>query len=128
MTPAEIIYHRRVRVLAHAKQTGNVAATCRTFGVSRTRFYEWRNVAEQYGLEALMPKTRREPQMPNATPNATVPVEFQFGARIETTLCRARVEWLAVSDGQAWRAIFAKASSRSRSIWLGSKRRTPLTL
>lgn len=68
MTPAEIIYHRRVRVLAHAKQTGNVALTCRTFGVSRTRFYEWRKVAEQYGLEALMPKERRAPQLPNATP------------------------------------------------------------
>ena len=67
MTPAEIIYHRRVRVLAHAKQSGNVAATCRTFGISRTRFYEWRNVAELYGLEALMPKARvdlaaREPE------------------------------------------------------------------
>jgi len=66
VTPAEISYHRRVRVLEHAKQTGNVAATCRIFGVSRKTFYEWRHRAEQYGLEALMPKERRAPQMPNA--------------------------------------------------------------
>lgn len=68
MTPAEIIYHRRVQVLAHAKKTGNVAETCRTFGISRTRFYQWRNLAQQYGLAALMPKDRRRPQLPNATP------------------------------------------------------------
>jgi hypothetical protein len=88
VTPAEIIYHRRVRVLEHAKQTGNVAATCRTFGVSRTRFYEWRNRAERYGLDALMPKERRAPQMPNATPTWVVN-ELLSLAVIEPTLgCR----------------------------------------
>src|SRR2546423_10168728 len=51
VTRDEIIYHRRARVLEHAAKTGNVAETCRTFGVSRKTFYEWRNVAEQYGLE-----------------------------------------------------------------------------
>jgi hypothetical protein len=55
VTPSEIIYHRRVRVLAHAKESGNVALTCRTFGISRKTFYEWRNLAERYGLAALMP-------------------------------------------------------------------------
>lgn len=67
MTPAEIIYQRRLLVLDHARRSGNVAETCRTFGISRTRFYEWRNVAELYGLEALMPKERRRPQQPNET-------------------------------------------------------------
>src|SRR3712207_1702845 len=62
VTPAEIIYQRRLRVLEHAKETGNVAATCRTFGISRTRYYEWRNRAERYGLGAHMPKARRTPQ------------------------------------------------------------------
>ena len=68
MTRDEIIYHRRVRVLEHAGETGNVAMTCRTSGISRKTFYEWRAVAERYGLEALMPKTRRRPQLANATP------------------------------------------------------------
>ena len=61
MTPAEIIFHRRVQLLDHARRTGNVAEACRTFGVSRTRYYEWKSVAERYGLEALMPKGRRTP-------------------------------------------------------------------
>jgi hypothetical protein len=38
MTPAEIISHRRVRVLEHAAKT-DVAKACRVFGVSRTTFY-----------------------------------------------------------------------------------------
>jgi Integrase core domain/Helix-turn-helix domain len=88
VTPAEIIYHRRVRVLAHAKQSGNVAATCRTFGISRTRFYEWRNVAELYGLEALLPKARREPQMPNATPTWVVNELLTFAVTEPTIGCR----------------------------------------
>lgn len=68
MTPDEIIYHRRLRVLEHAERSGNVSETCRVFGISRTRFYQWRNRARQYGVAALMPKGRRRPQLPNATP------------------------------------------------------------
>ena len=72
MTPTEIIYQRRVRVLELAVELGNVSEACRTIGVSRTKFYEWRHVAEQYGLEALMPKDRRRPQEPNETPTHVI--------------------------------------------------------
>ena len=33
---------RRRRVFDHAKQTGNVAKTCRYFGIGRASFYRWR--------------------------------------------------------------------------------------
>lgn len=72
MTPTEIIYRRRLRALDHARKTGNVAETCRVFGVSRKTFYEWRGMAERYGVEALVPKARRTPQLPNATPTWVV--------------------------------------------------------
>ncbi|HUO48774.1 MAG TPA: DDE-type integrase/transposase/recombinase [Acidimicrobiales bacterium] len=85
MTPAEIIFHRRVAVLDHARRTGNVAETCRTFGISRTRYYEWRALAERYGLEALMPKARRTPQPPNATPTHVV-AELLTLAVVEPTI------------------------------------------
>jgi hypothetical protein len=74
--------------LEHAHQSGNVAAACRTFGVSRTRFYEWRNLAEQYGLEALMPKERRVPQMPNATPTWVVNELLTLAVTEPTIGCR----------------------------------------
>ena len=68
MTPNDVIYQRRVALLAEAKRSGNVAQTCRRFGVSRTRYYEWKRRADHYGLEALMPKDRRRPQVAGATP------------------------------------------------------------
>jgi hypothetical protein len=40
VTPAEIIYQRRVQVLDRAGQT-SVTEACRTFGVSRTTYYRW---------------------------------------------------------------------------------------
>jgi transposase InsO family protein len=67
MTLAEVIYQRRVRVLEHAARTSPTEA-CRVFGVSRTSYYRWLDVAQRYGLDALMPKPRRRPCQPNATP------------------------------------------------------------
>ena len=88
VTPAEIIYQRRVRLLDLARETGNVAEACRNFGVSRTRYYEWKSLAERYGLEALMPKARRTPQLPNATPTHVV-AELLTLAVVEPTIgCR----------------------------------------
>jgi transposase InsO family protein len=88
VTPTEIIYHRRLRVLDHARRTGNVAETCRVFGISRKTYYEWRTLAERCGVEALMPKERRSPQLPNATPTWVV-VELLTLAVTEPTIgCR----------------------------------------
>ena len=67
MTPAEIIYHRRVQVLDRAGQT-SVTEACRTFGISRTTYYRWAGRAQRSGLAALLPKGRRPPVMPTATP------------------------------------------------------------
>jgi transposase-like protein len=67
VTPAEIIYHRRVQVLDRAGQT-SVTEACRTFGISRTTYYRWAGRARRYGLAALLPKGRRPPVMPTATP------------------------------------------------------------
>lgn len=40
--------------------------------VSPKTFYEWRRLADAYGLEALMPKARRRPQLSNATPTHVI--------------------------------------------------------
>jgi transposase InsO family protein len=95
VTPAEIIYHRRVRLLALADELGNAAEACRLMGVSRTRFYEWRKLAASYGTDALMPKGRRTPQLPNATPTHIVE-DLLTLAVIEPTLgCRQYADRLA---------------------------------
>ena len=71
-TSAEIIYQRRVRLLALAEELGNISAACRQLGISRTRYYQWKHLAENYGIEALWPKDRRRPNQPNETPSLVV--------------------------------------------------------
>jgi transposase InsO family protein len=95
VTSDQIIYQRRLCVLAHAAETGNVSETCRVFGISRTRFYEWQRVAERYGVEALMPKTRRRPQLPNATPTHVLEAVLTLAVLHPTLGCRQLADRLA---------------------------------
>jgi transposase InsO family protein len=88
VTPAEIIYQRRIAVLDHAARVGNVSEACRVFGVSRTRYYAWKKVADLYGLEALMPKARRRPAMPEATPTHVVETLLTLAVLEPTLGCR----------------------------------------
>jgi transposase InsO family protein len=88
VTPAEIIYQRRIAVLDYAARVGNVAEACRAFGISRTRYYEWKGVADRYGLDALMPKARRTPQMPGATPTHVVEELLTLAVLEPTIGCR----------------------------------------
>ena len=95
MTPAEIIYHRRVRLLALADELGSVAEACRLMGVSRTRYYAWRKIVAEYGIDALLPKTRRAPQLPNATPTHVVEDLLTLAVVQPTIGCRQYADRLA---------------------------------
>jgi transposase InsO family protein len=95
VTPDQIIYQRRVRVLALAEELGNVAEACRLVGVSRTSFYKWRALAEAYGLEALIPKQRRRPQEPNATPTHVIEELLTMAVLQPTIGCRQYADRLA---------------------------------
>jgi transposase len=94
MTPAEIIYHRRVQVLDRAGQT-SVAEACRTFGISRTTYYRWTSRAQRYGLAALLPKGRRPPVMPTATPPDQVQAVLAEAVARPTLGARQLVDHLA---------------------------------
>lgn len=104
MTQDEIVHQFRARVLAHADTSGNVAETCRTFGISRKSFYKWRNLVQRYGLEALTPKTRRVPQMPNATPTHVVERLLTLAIEIPTLGCRQYGDGLADAGGSRYRS------------------------
>ena len=88
MTPDQIIAHRRRRLLELADELGNVSEACRQMGVSRTRYYEWKHLAERYGLDALTPKSRRRPQLPNATPTHVVAELLTMAVTEPTIGCR----------------------------------------
>jgi transposase InsO family protein len=78
------VYQQRVGALDHARNSGNVAATCRTFGISPKTFYKWRSTAAQYGLAALMPETKRPP----ATPTHIVELLLTLAITMPTLGCR----------------------------------------
>ena len=42
-----------------------VSAACRTLGVHRSTFYDWKRKVDRHGLEMLRPSERRRPRMPN---------------------------------------------------------------
>jgi hypothetical protein len=86
VTPAEIIYQRRLAVLAHADKSKNVAETCRVFGISRTRYYEWKGVADRYGLAALahlVAKGLRHERIPARSPNHNAVCERFQGTMLQ---------------------------------------------
>lgn len=58
-------------------------------------FYEWRRVADAYGLDALMPKVRRRPQLPNATPTHVVHELLALAVAEPTLGCRQLADRLA---------------------------------
>ena len=68
MTLDDVIHRQRVRLFALARELGNVRAACRTMGVHHSTYYRWRRQLERWGLEALRPRERRRPRMPNQTP------------------------------------------------------------
>lgn len=66
VTVTELIYQRRVAAITHAAQIGNIAEAARIFGIARQTLSGWITTAQQHGLSALWPKSRRWPTQPNA--------------------------------------------------------------
>jgi len=64
--------NRKLRVLKHAEQTGNVSYTCRHFGISRQIYYRWRRAYDAHGKPALVNRKPCPVNMPRRTP---APVE-----------------------------------------------------
>jgi len=59
---------RRLAILRHAEEiTGNVALTCRYYGISRQCFYTWRRRYDAHGLDGLRDRSHRPHLSPNAT-------------------------------------------------------------
>lgn len=64
---------RRLSILRHAAEvSGSVAATCRSYGISRNVFYTWKRRYDQGGLDALRDRSSTPQRMPNATSTEVV--------------------------------------------------------
>jgi len=64
--------HWRLRLLHAASDAGNVAWTCRHFGISRKTFYKWRQRYSEHGDVGLADRARTPHHSPRATPRDVV--------------------------------------------------------
>jgi transposase InsO family protein len=102
---------RRLAIIRHAQEvTGNVALTCRYFGISRTLFYTWLRRYEELGLEGLRPRSRRPRTSPNATGGEVVGRivylrrNYHFGPR-KIAMYLKRYHDVEVSPSGVWRIL-----------------------
>ncbi len=59
---------RRLAMIRYCQEvSGNVAKTCRHYGVSRPTYYKWLRRYEEDGIEGLRDTSRRPHTSPNAT-------------------------------------------------------------
>ena len=72
MTHDDVLHRFRVRLFGLADELGNVRAACRILGVHHSTYYRWRRPVLRWGLDALRPRERRPPQMPNRTPRTRI--------------------------------------------------------
>ena len=101
---------RKRRILDHAVKSGNIAKTCRYFGVPRSLFYVWRNAHREHGEEGLRRKKPIARSHPNQTPDEIV--EKILYLRRKYHLGPTRIMWymaryhhMRVSDATIYRVL-----------------------
>jgi molybdenum-dependent DNA-binding transcriptional regulator ModE len=65
-----VIKHK-IGLLNLAEELGNVSKACRIMGLSRDTFYRYQNAAEQGGVEVLIDRGRRKPNLKNRVDEQT---------------------------------------------------------
>ncbi len=112
MSQDDVLFGYRLRLFALAGEIG-VRAACRAMGVRHSTYYRWAAKVERWGLEALRPRERRRPRMPNELgPHleqrilALVLVHPGFGPkRIAAELAREKWGGLKISANGIWREL-----------------------
>ena len=105
-----IIKHK-AGLLNLAEELGNVSRACKVMGVSRDTFYRYQELVEDGGLDALIDKSRRAPNLKNRVDEAT-----------EQAVIKYAVDYPAygqhrTSNELRKQGVFVSGSG-VRSIWL----------
>jgi transposase InsO family protein len=123
VTNDDALFRHRLRVLATARELGNVRAACRIHGIHHSSFYRWKALVDRQGLEMLRPRERRAPQMPNAI-SAVVEQRIlayalafpgQGPNRIAAELRRPKWGGLRLSPNGVWRVLRRHGLSTRRA-------------
>jgi transposase InsO family protein len=107
--PREV--RRRLAIIRHAEEvTGNVALTCRYYGISRQCYYVWYRRYQAHGIEGLRDRSKRPLVSPRATHVEVVGKiiylrqHYHFGpAKIAMYL--KRYHEIQISSSGVWRIL-----------------------
>jgi transposase InsO family protein len=109
---------RRLAVIRHAQEmTGNVAGTCRYYGISRQSFYKWLRRYEELGVEGLRDRSHRPHVSPHATSAEVVGKilylrrSYHFGPH-KIAMYLKRYHDVVISPSGVWRILKRLGMSR----------------
>jgi len=102
---------QRLATLRHAAEvTGNVAQTCRYFGISRPTFYKWLRQYEEFGEEGLRDRSSRPKYCPHETTSEVVGKimylrqNYHFGPH-KISMYLKRYHDVEISRSGVWRIL-----------------------
>lgn len=110
-TQSEKIIKNKAGLLNLAEELGNVSRACKVMGLSRDTFYRYKELVEEGGIENLIEKTRRKPNVKNRIDEKTELAVLQFGLEYPAH------GQLRVSNELRKRGIFISAAG-VRCAWL----------
>ena len=105
------IIKNKVGLLNLAEELGNVSKACKVMGFSRDTFYRYQSAVAEGGVEALLEKSRRQPNPKNRVDEATEASVLNFA------LAYPAHGQLRASNELRKEGIFVSPSG-VRSIWL----------
>lgn len=81
---SERIIKHKVGLLNLAEELGNVSQACKVMGLSRDTFYRYKSAVEDGGVDALLDKSRRKPNLKN---RVDLSIEQAVISRCHRTAC-----------------------------------------
>jgi transposase len=113
----------RLAVLRHVGEiSGNIAATCRCYGISRQAYYGWLKRYEAEGVDGLRDRSSAPHYSPNATHAEVVEKilwlrqQYHFGPQ-KIAMCLKRYHDLTISSSRVWRILH-------KAAWVVCRRRS----
>jgi transposase len=112
--------HPRLAWMMCYKETRNVQAVCRKFGISRKTFYKWlkRYQSENGDSKALTDRSRRPHHFPRATPEESIRIlkeareETGYGQRRLRAYLEKRYQ-ISLSERTIWKILKREESQNN---------------
>jgi transposase InsO family protein len=111
MTLQQKIIRNKLGLLNLAEELGNVSRACKVMGFSRDTFYRYKELVEEGGVDNLIEKTRRKPNLKNRIDQA-----------VETAILKLAVDYPAYGQDRVCNELrklgFFISPCGVRGVWL----------